>query len=371
VSNQCEASKCAGGLTTLAFGAPASYALVASSTPWSVAVVDLNGDSKLDVATANSGAPNDASVLLGTGTGTLGPYADYPAGNSPFHVLLHDMDQDGKWDMVVSNEGANTISVLRGNGNGTFQTQVVTAVGTAPYATAAGDFNGDGKPDLAVANYGSGVPGTGGVSLLLGNGTGTSFTVGTSLTATSSPGHVIAIDLNADSKLDLAVTDLTANYLFIYYGAGNGTFQAGVSYPTAAGPRSIAAADFNGDGKPDLAVADMNAAVGAPDANVFLNNGASFSAGTALTSGAGARWVVADDFNRDGMMDLAVANLNDNTIDIFVGKGNGSFGGPLVIGGIASPRSMASGDFNGDGKPDLVVASETSNAILVVLNTSH
>ena len=78
------------------------------------------------------------------------------------------MNGDGKPDLVVANDGSNTVSVLLGNGNGTFQAQQTFATGVDPTSVALGDVNGDGKPDLVVANDGSDT-----VSVLLGNGNGT------------------------------------------------------------------------------------------------------------------------------------------------------------------------------------------------------
>ena len=89
-------------------------------------------------------------------------------GSAPYSAVLGDLNGDGKLDLVVANEGNNTVSVLLGNGNGTFQAQQTFATGTSPDSVAVADFNGDGKPDLVVANVGSNT-----VSVLLGNGNGT------------------------------------------------------------------------------------------------------------------------------------------------------------------------------------------------------
>ena len=67
-------------------------------------------------------------------------------------MAVGDVNGDGKPDLVVANEGSNTVSVLLGNGNGTFQAQQTFATGTDPISVAVGDVNGDGKPDLVVAN---------------------------------------------------------------------------------------------------------------------------------------------------------------------------------------------------------------------------
>jgi hypothetical protein len=61
-------------------------------------------------------------------------------------------------------------------------------------------------------------------------------------------------DFNGDGKLDLAVSDASANMVSILLGNGDGTFQAHYDYRAAAMPYGLATGDFNGDGHLDLAV---------------------------------------------------------------------------------------------------------------------
>jgi hypothetical protein len=74
---------------------------------------------------------------------------------------------------------------------------------------------------------------------------------------------------------------------------------------------------------------------------------------------------VADDFNGDGVIDLAVANAGSGTVSIFLGDGDGTFvlvSSPYTGG---SPNGLVAGDFNGHGKPDLAVATGDNVAILL------
>lgn len=66
-------------------------------------------------------------------------------GSNPVFVLQHDLNGDGKRDLVVVNEGSDDISVLLGNGDGTFKPQKRFAAGTHPVWAVTGDFNRDGK----------------------------------------------------------------------------------------------------------------------------------------------------------------------------------------------------------------------------------
>ena len=135
--------------------------------PRVIAIGDLNGDGKLDLA-VNNEFSNTVGLLLGNGDGTFQAEVAYPVGSFPIEVTVGDLNRDSKLDLAVANYGSNNVSVMLGNGDGTFQAAVNYAAGASPHSVTVADFNGDGKPDLAVANYNGG-----NVSLLLGMGDGT------------------------------------------------------------------------------------------------------------------------------------------------------------------------------------------------------
>ena len=91
------------------------------SFPQSLAVVDFNDDGKLDIVTANSG-DNSVTVLLGNGSGGFAPAAGSPfgVGANPQSVLGVDVNGDGKPDIVTANLNDNTLTVLLGDGTGGF-----------------------------------------------------------------------------------------------------------------------------------------------------------------------------------------------------------------------------------------------------------
>jgi hypothetical protein len=122
----------------------------------SVAVADLNGDGKPDLATADyNGTNGTLSVLLGDGTGAFPAYRTYAAGDSPSSVAVADVNGDGRRDLITTNSGGNTVNVLLGVGDGTFRAARNYYAGASPFAVAAGAFNGDAFPDLAVVRTGS------------------------------------------------------------------------------------------------------------------------------------------------------------------------------------------------------------------------
>ena len=119
----------------------------------SVAIGDLNGDGKPDLATANYADPGTVSVLLSRGDGSFRAKRDYATGRGSGSVAIGDLNGDGKPDLVTANYDANTVSVLLNRGDGSFAAQARLRNRTAgPGSVAIGDLNGDGKPDLATAN---------------------------------------------------------------------------------------------------------------------------------------------------------------------------------------------------------------------------
>jgi hypothetical protein len=77
---------------------------------------------------------------------------------------------------------------------------------------------------------------------------------------------------------------------------------------------------------------------------------------------------VVEDFNNDGVSDIASANINGpQSISVFLNNGNGTFrpANSFVIEGAAQ---VASADLNGDGNADLVVTDDLESAYIVLGN---
>ena len=96
------------------------------------------------------------SLLLGAfSPATAGPlfaapFLSFDTGGNAQSVAMGDLNGDSKPDLAVANTNANTVAVLLGNGDGTFGPRSDYVTGNS-FSVAIGDLNGDGKPDLAAA----------------------------------------------------------------------------------------------------------------------------------------------------------------------------------------------------------------------------
>ncbi len=137
---------------------------------------------------------------------------------------------------------------------------------------------------------------------------------------------------------------------------------------TGQGPQSVVVADFNDDGRPDLAVANLNDKT----VTVLLGSGdGTFFPGSVAAAGNGPAALAVGDFNGDGKPDLAVANFQDNSVTVRLGNGDGTFAPAANEATGAHPAALAVGDFNGDGNLDLAVANSGDNTVTVLLGSGE
>ncbi len=337
------------------------------SGPGDVATADLTGDGNTDLVVVNQGS-NTVNVLLGNGNGTFQAQQTFAVGLDPRMVAVGDLTGNGIPDLVVDNFESNTVSVLLGNGNGTFQTQETYAVGNLPIAVAIGDVTGDGVPDLVVANLLSNS-----VSVLRGNGNGT-FQAQTTIATGSRPYSMSVADVNGDGKPDLLVAYRNNNTVGVLLGNGNGSFQPPTTYAVGAGPISVTAADVNGDGNPDLIIINSFNNAGGNSISVLLGNGnGTFQAQTTFATGSEPDSVAVGDVNGDGKPDLIVSNYTSNNVSVLLGNGNGTFQAQQTFAAGTGAQSVALGDVTGNGRPDVIVAnagsSNSGDTVSVLLNT--
>lgn len=306
-------------------------------------------------------------VMLGNGNGTFQAVKTYACGNGPRGIAVADLSGDGKVDIAVCNKVDNTISVLLGNGDGTFQHQTVItdAQLNQPWQVAVADVNGDGKPDLTVTQYGGG---NRKALVFLNNGNGTFQTP-----ALFSYGYanksLAVVDINGDGKEDIVLSDWYRGSVFTILGNGDGTFQHQVEiHSIGTHAYFLNAVDVSGDGAIDLIVGNP----GSSTISVILGNGnGTFKPKTDLAATA-ATGMVTTDITGDGKPDIVAINgSGSGNLMVFLGNGNGTFQGLKTFPIQHYSYGLAVADINGDGKPDVVTTGYNYHLINVLLGNGN
>ncbi len=345
---------------SLTFNGTGSFILLIVST-------DFNNDGHWDLA-ATIYYENTVSISLGIGDGTFQlPAMSFPtSGTNPYGLVSQDFNNDGNFDLAITNEGSDSISILLGQGNGSFQLPAMTFAtgGSLPPAIIVVDVNNDGKIDLAVINTGSNT-----IGILLGMGNG-SFHVPAILYATgSNPTELASGDFNRDGNIDIAVTCRYTTQMLIFLGFGNGSFYTNYTgYYAGYFAFPVKTADFNGDSKLDIVTASQYDST----INIFIGTGTGtfvMASPATYVSGSAPIDIAVQDMNEDSIIDLVVVNEGDNSISIYLGNGNGTFQPPQIfLSGGTLPTSIAIQDFNEDGTYDFAVSNQGSNSICILLS---
>jgi hypothetical protein len=302
---------------------------------------------------------------------------DLAIGTAPYNnggssaIVTGDFNNDGILDVVTINQtpSEHTVSFFRGLGSGNFDTTPVTTTLNISLSTGMGgnafgaDFNQDGKLDIAVASGQAGP-----VTILLGNGDGT-FTQGTSITPNTSSGSgaaaaIALADFNGDHKPDIAISDGTSGYTWIYTGNGDGTFKLADTQSNGGG-NSLVSGDFNADGHQDVAFAS-GLGSGGSTVGIFLGNGNGTLQPPVTTTISYVSGMAVGDFYNDRIQSLAVLSTvgppdgNATTYLVTVRYLNGALkAGPqfAVTGAVAEgPTYIGAGDLNGDFLDDVFIS---------------
>ncbi|WP_184546970.1 FG-GAP-like repeat-containing protein [Mucilaginibacter sp. FT3.2] len=145
----------------ISFNASIAYPLAAGFGTESTVIADVDGDGKPDIAAANNNVNGTISVLKNIGTAgaiSFGARKDFSAGTNPFSIAAADIDGDGKPDLVVANQLSNNASVFINSGsagNINFNTAVDFLAGTQPRSLVVADIDGNHRADLVVGNNGA------------------------------------------------------------------------------------------------------------------------------------------------------------------------------------------------------------------------
>jgi hypothetical protein len=198
--------------------------------------------------------------------------------------------------------------------------------------------------------------------------------------------HVLWVDLNNDTHLDLAISSLMGTYHF-YLNDGNFNFtdisvQAGLAQIVERN-YGISFADYNKDGFLDfyVAVYGPNGAGNtfATMNHLYRNNGDGTFTDVTLEAGVGdgfkssfqGTWF---DYNNDGWVDLFVINDRIFENSLYRNNGDGTFTDVSIEAGIGfsgeDPMTCTVGDFDNDGDLDVYLTNTDQGPSLLLVNNN-
>lgn len=243
-----------------------------------------------------------------------------------------------------------------------FSAPVEAFSGRSPFRVVAADLNADGKSDLATADHGSRS-----VSVMLGKGDG-SFRRFVRYRTSARPADVAAADLSGDGNLDLiTASGDRGGSVTVLINDGVGRFRRDRAYPSGAIAPALAAVDVNGDGLVDVLTANL----GRRDLGVLLGLGGGRLGAVHRTSGGdGAVDLDVGDLNGDGTIDVALATArHGDAVTVRLGNGDGTFGPKQTYEAGANPDGVALADLNHDGNLDLAVTNNEGDSVSVFVGS--
>ena len=340
---------------------PATVVLPSLSSPLVANQGDVNGDGFDDLSISELGGTG-ALLLHGSEAGLLAiDSVDF--GGPLSGAVWSDFDGDGLLDVAATRVYDQALGVRYGlpSGGGllglTFDEATYYNVGSGPHDLTLGYSALDGLPDLLCANSGD-------ISIVHNRGN-KSFLAAKGYYVGDNPRRVVTGDLDQDGDIDVLTLDMYQKNAVFMAGQGDGTFvktaEVALEPSGTATPGHVVLRDFDEDGMTDVLVSVFEAG----DVRLLRNPGSMVFGAPSVSDktpvGAHPLGLDAADFNGDGHWDVLVANSTDESLQLLLGTGTGSFTAqpPIQLDG----RTMAvyTGDLDGDGFADAVVTMAAAN----------
>lgn len=358
----------AGCLLLVAAGAQAQtvpvrqpLSLAVGESPFDLLVADVNGDHHLDIVSTNF-VGQTITVQLGSGTGEFTELDEMPASTAPIKVAPLFADPDTNLDLVVSEGESDFIYILHGNGDGTFQEPVAMNAGHDPYALVIADMNKDGHDDIIETLASE----TGGrVNVLLGDGEGNFALTEDNGRRVNAQSYGVAVgDFDEDGKLDVAATTLgrptlcdlpKCGTLAVMIGGGNGQLAAPANLATGSTPFPIASADVDKDGHLDILTGDSGDSM----VSFFKGDGhGNFARTQRVGVGNTPGSITLIDVDGDTRLDVVVGNVRSGDITVLHNLPDGTLAEARHFLSGVMVNAAGAGDFNEDERVDLAGVNE-------------
>ncbi|MFO0930427.1 MAG: FG-GAP-like repeat-containing protein [Gemmataceae bacterium] len=177
----------------------------------------------------------------------------------------------------------------------------------------------------------------------------------------SSAYDVQAGDFNEDGRLDLVIAE---GGLDVLVQQSDGSFVRTQRQSASGNPVALAIGDVNGDRHLDVVSADRYGNT----VSLYLGNGdGTFGPAVVVGPGEFLSTVALVDLNGDGRLDLLSLSGDTDLLRIQLGAGDGTFAPAAKVRVGGNPRAMTVADLNGDGRLDVATANEVAATVSVLL----
>ncbi|HUB23845.1 MAG TPA: FG-GAP-like repeat-containing protein, partial [Tepidisphaeraceae bacterium] len=334
-----------------------------------IAIGDLSGDGLPDLAvvSGNAGASYSVNIVSFQSNGAFASATNYSLAGNAQSLVLADMNQDGKPDIVIHNPAGSTVTILTNTSSGLFfRPAPPVSLVNAPQSIAAGQLTYGGGEDLAVGTYS-------GVQIELGNGDGT-FTPAGFYATKYAVNTVLIADVTGDGNSDVIFSYQGNGYskIGVLLGYGDGTFSAPVfttlNQQISTSPQAIAEGEIIPGDTADLAVATGQSGmidILRGDGDGTFQSPAVYSIPDAYYADA----VALGHLGGDGPSDIAVASSNSNSVFVLLSNAEGSFAAPIQLYAGPEPVSVATDNSQivaADGRPRLSASNAPTNVVAAI-----
>ena len=363
---------------TAPFAPPVSYPAAGT---YNVCACDLDGDGRNDLTGSNQNSTSVKSYLNESTIGSISfPVGvDIFVGQRTLNANCGDLDGDGKADLVFTGyeTGQEKIIYLRNTstpGSIRFAAPQELGVTGKIWAKAAiHDMDMDGKPEIVLTNKADN-------QVVVFSNTSTIGTISfspehLSLSTPGSSNEGLRIkDVNNDGLPDITTSNLYGNrisFLLNTSSEGNLRFDSPLEF-RGSNLANHELEDLDGDGKPDLISLDYINGLAKIQLNTSSDDSLSFAAAESFSTGPYPTGIELGDFNGDKKVDLLIGKnleakayllLNTSTIGAL------SFQ-TLVLSGTGKFTNVQASDLDGDAIPDVAIADKDGGRFVLFRNQS-
>nr|ACD54673.1 RTX toxin-like protein [Adineta vaga] len=331
----------------------------------------MNNDLHNDII-ISSIQSNEVFILYGHSNGNFEKQTLF-LNTSAYSLLIVDINNDKLLDFVTC-ESYRYIHVYPRNSNCTYGSPIRTILNNYRhkiFELYTGDFNHDNILDLVVTTVFQEQ-----IYVLIGDGNG-NFPIQNRIIIPMRQFGIPSFfinDINNDSHIDIIITYLPQIYIFICFGNVYGIFDIKMFYnlPDALSPNSVILNDFNNDGKLEFIIlySYINAItlINTIDYENF-NSVLEYSINIYVNIQVP---IYTTDFNGDGNQDIIGYNPETGSIIALLGNGYGSFKNETIF-----PREhsieipFVINDMNNDNYKDIIIYNPNLNPTIEIISHTN